>query len=96
MARGFGGRFYPRHVRSIHNSTQSDDKGSQQQRPQCSSQASGQQQSSFRRQRQGEEATGASGEDLEINQEKFIACFVVKARAIPPGCAMLPSRSKRS
>jgi hypothetical protein len=48
MARGFGGRFYPRHVRSIHNSTQSDDKGSQQQRPQCSSQASGQQQSSFR------------------------------------------------
>src|SRR5688500_12756599 len=48
MTRGFGGRFYPRHVRSIHNSTQNDDKGSQQQRPQGSSQASGQQQSSFR------------------------------------------------
>ena len=48
MTRGFGGRFYPRHVRSIHNSTQNDDKGSQQQRPQYSSQASGQQQSSFR------------------------------------------------
>jgi hypothetical protein len=48
MTRGFGGRFYPRHVRSIHNSTQNDDKASQQQRPQCSSQASGQQQSSFR------------------------------------------------
>jgi hypothetical protein len=30
MTRGFEGRFYPRHVRSIHNSTQSDDKGSQQ------------------------------------------------------------------
>jgi hypothetical protein len=28
MARGFGGRIHPRHVRSIHNSTQSDDKGS--------------------------------------------------------------------
>jgi hypothetical protein len=42
MTRGFGGRFYPRRVRSIHNSTQSDDRGSQQQRPQCSSQASGQ------------------------------------------------------
>jgi hypothetical protein len=44
----FGGRFYSRHVRSIHNSTQNDDKGSQQQKPQCSSQASGQHQSSFR------------------------------------------------
>jgi hypothetical protein len=29
MIRGFGGRIHPRHVRSIHNSTQSDDKGSQ-------------------------------------------------------------------
>jgi hypothetical protein len=48
MTRGFGGRIHPRHVRLIHNSTQSDDRGSQQQRPQYSSQASGQQQSSFR------------------------------------------------
>jgi hypothetical protein len=48
MTRGFGGRIYPRHVRSIHNSIQSDDRGSQQQRPQYSSQASRQQQSSFR------------------------------------------------
>ena len=48
MTRGFRGRFHPRHVRSIHNSTQSDDRGSQQQRPQYSSQASGHQQSSFR------------------------------------------------
>jgi hypothetical protein len=48
MTRGFGGRIHPRHVRSIHNSTQSDDRGSQQQRPQYSSQASRQQQSSFR------------------------------------------------
>jgi hypothetical protein len=48
MTRGFGGRIHSRHVRSIHNSTQSDDRGSQQQRPQYFSQASGQQQSSFR------------------------------------------------
>jgi hypothetical protein len=48
MTRGFGGRIHLRHVRSIHNSTQSDDRGSQQQRPQYSLQASGQQQSSFR------------------------------------------------
>jgi hypothetical protein len=44
MTRGFGGRIHPRHVRSIH-STQNDDRGSQQQRLQYSSQASGQQQS---------------------------------------------------
>jgi hypothetical protein len=29
MARGFGGRFHPRHVRSIHNASPSDDRGSQ-------------------------------------------------------------------
>jgi hypothetical protein len=48
MTRGFGGRMHPRHVRSIYNSNLSDDKGSQPQRPQHSSQSSGQQQSSFR------------------------------------------------
>jgi hypothetical protein len=48
MTRGFGGRIHPRHVRSIHNSTQNDDRGSQLQRPQYSSQSSRQQQSSFR------------------------------------------------
>jgi hypothetical protein len=47
MTRGFGGRIHPRHVRSIH-STQNDDRGSLQQRPQYSSQASGQQQSYLR------------------------------------------------
>jgi hypothetical protein len=48
MTRSFEGRIHPRHVRSIHNSSQSDDRGSQLQRPQHSSQSSGQQQSSFR------------------------------------------------
>jgi hypothetical protein len=48
MTRGFGGRIHPRHVRSIYNSSQSDDRGSQLQRPQHSSHSSGQQQSSFR------------------------------------------------
>jgi hypothetical protein len=47
MTRGFGGRIHPRHVRSIH-STQSDDRGSQLQKSQYTSQSSGQQQSSFR------------------------------------------------
>jgi hypothetical protein len=32
MARGFGRRFHPRHVKSIHNGSPSDDRGSQPQR----------------------------------------------------------------
>jgi hypothetical protein len=48
MTRGFRGRIHPRHVWSIHNSTQSDDKGSQSQRSQYTSQSSEHQQSSFR------------------------------------------------
>jgi hypothetical protein len=43
MTRGFEGRIHPRHVRSIHNSSQSYDRGSQLQRPQHGSQSSGQQ-----------------------------------------------------
>jgi hypothetical protein len=34
MTRGFGGRIHPRHVRSIHSSSQNDNKGGQLQRPQ--------------------------------------------------------------
>jgi hypothetical protein len=48
MTRGFEGRIHHRHVRSIHNSSQSDDRGGQLQRPQHSSQSLGQQQGSFR------------------------------------------------
>jgi hypothetical protein len=49
----------------------------------------------FGRQRQRAEAPGASGEDLGISQEEFTVYSVVKTRAIPPGCATSPSRSKR-
>jgi hypothetical protein len=42
------GRIHPRHVRSIHSSSQNNDKGDLFQRPQHNSQFSGQQQSSFR------------------------------------------------
>jgi hypothetical protein len=48
MTRGFEGRIHPRLVRSIHSSSQNDEKGSQLQRPQHTSQSSGQEQSSFR------------------------------------------------
>jgi hypothetical protein len=50
----------------------------------------------FGRKRQEAEAPGASGEDLEINQEKFTAYSAVKARPILPECVMLPFKSKRS
>jgi hypothetical protein len=49
----------------------------------------------FGRQRQEAEALGASGEGLEISQEKFIAYSVVKIRAIPLGCVTLLSRNRR-
>jgi hypothetical protein len=39
MTRGFRGRLHPRHVRSIHNSTQSDDRVNKLQRPQYTSQS---------------------------------------------------------
>jgi hypothetical protein len=48
VTRGFRGRIHPRHVRSIHNSNPSDDRGGHSQRQQHSSQSSGPQQSSFR------------------------------------------------
>jgi hypothetical protein len=48
MTRGFRGRIHPRHVKSIQSSSQNDDKGSQLQRSQYTSQSLGQQQSSFR------------------------------------------------
>jgi hypothetical protein len=88
MTRGFGGRIHSRHVRSIHNSTQSDDKGSQSQRSQYTSQSSG-------HQLQGAEVSGALKEDLGINLERSTAYSVVRTRAILQECATSPFRSKR-
>jgi hypothetical protein len=83
MTGGFGGRIHLRHVRSIHNSNSSDDRGSQPQRQQHSSQSSGPQQSSFSHQPQEAEAAEASEEDTEISLENYIAYFAVKTRATP-------------
>jgi hypothetical protein len=81
MTRGFGGRIHPRHVRSIHSSSQNDDKGSQLQRPHHTSQSSGQQQSSFRppgpRGRGGRGFGGRYGDQ----PRKSIAYSVVRTRA---------------
>jgi hypothetical protein len=95
MTRGFGGRIHPRHVRSIHNSTQSDDRGSQLQRPQYSSQALGQQQSSSCRQLQEAEAPGASEEDMGTSPGRSTSYFVVKTRATIQERAKSPSKSRK-
>jgi hypothetical protein len=48
MTRGFGGRFHPRNVRTIHNPSTNDDRASHTQESQQSSQSSGMQQTSYR------------------------------------------------
>jgi hypothetical protein len=48
MTRGFGGRLHPRHVRSIHNPSSSDDRENHTQGKQHNSQSLGTHQSSFR------------------------------------------------
>jgi hypothetical protein len=48
LTRGFGGRLHPRHVRTIHNPSQSEDRNNHNQGHQYSSQSTGAQQSSFR------------------------------------------------
>jgi hypothetical protein len=95
MTRGFGGRVHPRHVISIHNSNPSDDRGSQSQRQQHSSQSLGPQQSSFRPPVPRAEAAGASEEGMEIIPEDYIAYSVVKTRATPQEHAKLQFRSKK-
>jgi hypothetical protein len=81
MTRGFGGRIHPRHVRSIHSSSQNDDKGSQLKRPQYTSQSSGQQQSSFRPPApRGRGARGFGGR-YGISPGKSIAYSVERTKA---------------
>jgi hypothetical protein len=95
LARGFGGRFHPRHVRSIHNANPSDDRGSQPQRQQHISQSSGPQQSSFRPPALRGRGAEASEEDTKISPEDYIAYSALKIRATPQEHAKSQFRSKR-
>jgi hypothetical protein len=95
MTRGLRGRIHPRHVRSIQNSSQSDDRGGQLQRPQHSSQSSGQQQSSFRPPAPRGRGGRASEEGMGITLESSIAYSMVKTRATLQEHTRSPSRSKR-
>jgi hypothetical protein len=95
MTRGFGGRLHPRHVRSIHNPSSSDDKGNHTQGQQHNSQSSEAQQSSFRppapRGRGGE----ASEEDMVISPGDCFSYSVVNIRDTPQGRAKSRSKSRR-
>jgi hypothetical protein len=86
MTRGFVGRIHPRHVRSIHNSNPNDDRGSQPQRQQHSSQSSGPQQTSFRppapRGKGGRGGRGFRG-TTKISPGDNFACSTAKIKAKP-------------
>jgi hypothetical protein len=93
MTRGFRGRIHPRHVRSIQNSNQSDDRRSQLQRPQHSSQSSRQQQSSFRL--PAPRDRGGRGFEGRYGDQPRIAYSVVKTRDTLQEHARSPFRSRR-
>jgi hypothetical protein len=95
MARGFGGRFQSRHVRSIHNATSSDDRGNQTQRQQHSSQSSGAQQSSFRPPAPRGIGAETLEEDMEISPKNFFVCSTAKTKGIPQERARLRSKSRK-
>jgi hypothetical protein len=62
MTRGFEGRIHPRHVRSIHNSNQSDDRGSSFRDHNIAHNLQGNNKALSGHQLQGAEAAGASEE----------------------------------
>jgi hypothetical protein len=95
MTRGFGGRIHPRHVRSIHSSSQNDDKEASFRGHSIAHSLQDSIKASSGHQLQGAEAAGASKEDMGINPEKSIAYSVVMTRATRQECVRLPFRNKK-
>jgi hypothetical protein len=91
MTRGFRGRVHPRHVRSIHSSSQNDDKGSQLQRLQHTYSLWDNNKAPSGHQLQGAEAPGASEKDMEISPGKSIAYFVERTKVTLQEPARSPS-----
>jgi hypothetical protein len=75
MTRGFGGRFNPRHARTIHNQGQSEDKNNNIQGQQSHSQSTVTQQSSFRPLAPRGGRGGRSFEGRYNNQERRLFCL---------------------
>jgi hypothetical protein len=83
MTRGFGGRLHPRHVRSIHNPSSSDDRGNHTQGQQHNSQSSGDNKVLSGHQLQEAKRGEASEEDMVISLGDCSAYSVAKIRDIP-------------
>jgi hypothetical protein len=76
MTRGFGGRLYPRHVRSINNSNANDERVNNAQSSHHNSQSSGMQQNSYRPPApRGRGGRSFSGERFDNQPRKFFCLF---------------------
>jgi hypothetical protein len=82
MTRGFRGRIHPRHVRSIHNSTQMMTEEVSCRGHIILHNLRGSNKAPFGHQLQEAEAPGASEKDMGTNPGRFTVYFVVKTRAI--------------
>jgi hypothetical protein len=87
MARGSGGRFHPRHVRSIHNPSASDDRGIIPKRNNIALSHQGCNKVLSGHQLQGVEGEEASEEDWEISPGNCFVYSAEKIRGITQGCA---------
>jgi hypothetical protein len=81
MTKGFGGRIHPSHVRSIHSSSQNDDKGDSFRGHSTLHSLRDSSKAPSGRQLQGAEAAGASEEDMGISPAKSIVYSVVRTKA---------------
>jgi hypothetical protein len=95
MTKGFGGRIHPRHVRSIHNSTQMMTKEVSCRDHSIPHNLWGSNKALSGRQLQEAEALGASEEDMGVSPRRSTVYFVVKTRAILQECVKSPSKIRR-
>jgi hypothetical protein len=95
MARGFGGRLHPKHVRSIHNVSPSDDRGSQPKGNNTAPNHQGHNKAPSGHQLQEAEGVEALEEDTEISPENCFVCSAAKTKATPQERAKSRFRSRR-
>jgi hypothetical protein len=96
MTRGFGRRFNLRHVRTIHNPSQSEDKNNHTQGQQNHSQSSRTQHSSIRPLAPRSGRGGRTfGGDTTLNREDYFVYFVDKMRGIHQESAKSQFKSRR-
>jgi hypothetical protein len=92
MTRGFEGRLHPRHVRTIHNPSSSEDRGNHTQGHQHNSQSTGTQQRSFK----PPAPRGRGGRRGRFNSQprRLFHLFLEKIRGTQLGHAKLQYRRK--